>query len=118
MSSFKLFMVLLGCKPPGRHTEQHDIFFGIAESLPQLVPLIKEFWPEPDRIHLDAWREVTIVDDYQIRINVRKSTETAAFEKAKKLFFINLGGYQETKFAEQHYVLLTVKDDRAKAFRE
>lgn len=50
-SELKLFMLLLGCKPPGRHTEQHDIFFGIAASLRDLVPEIQAFWPELQKIH-------------------------------------------------------------------
>lgn len=66
MADLKLFMVLLGCKPAGRHTEQHDIFFGVATSLKELVPEIKAFWKEGgDKIHIDAWREVTVVDGLQ-----------------------------------------------------
>jgi len=42
-TGLKLFMLLLGCKPPGRHTEQHDVFFGIARSLRDLVPEIQAF---------------------------------------------------------------------------
>ena len=38
----KLFMLLLGCLLKGRNTEQHDIFFGIAETLKDLVPAIIE----------------------------------------------------------------------------
>ena len=45
MNALKLYMLLLGCKPPGRHTEQHDIFFGIAAELRDLVPEIQQFWP-------------------------------------------------------------------------
>ncbi|MEP6700612.1 MAG: DUF1543 domain-containing protein, partial [Bacteroidota bacterium] len=29
----KLFMLLIGCKPLGRNIEQHDIFFGIGETI-------------------------------------------------------------------------------------
>lgn len=59
----KLFMVLLGSKAPGRHVEQHDFFFGIASALRDLVGEIKLFWPEAgDKIHIDAWREVTAVE--------------------------------------------------------
>ena len=54
MSQLKLFMLLLGCKPPGRHVEQHDVFFGIAGSLDELIPEIKAFWPETDKIHIDV----------------------------------------------------------------
>ena len=36
MANLKLFMVLLGCTPRGRNTEQHDIF-GVGEELQDLL---------------------------------------------------------------------------------
>ncbi len=108
---------MLGATPPGRHIEQHDIFFGIASSLKELVPAMKAFWPEPERIHIDAWREVTVVENYRVAV-VPKDSPVNPQVVNKKLFFINLGGYQQNKFEEQHYVLLTVKENRAAAFRE
>jgi len=115
MSDLKLFMVLIGATPAGRHTEQHDVFFGIAESLPGLVGDIKTFWTEAaDVMHIDAWREVTVVDGYQVNI----TPKTAELTKGPRLFFINLGGYQANKFEEQHYYVLTAKENRSLAFRE
>ena len=65
----KLYMIMLGCRPEGRYTEQHDIFFGIATSLKGLIPNMKKFWPEAKgRIHIDAWREVSSVDNHLIEI--------------------------------------------------
>jgi len=62
-------MVLAGCKPKGRFTEQHDIFFGIANSLKELVPNLNDFWPEAKRnLHIDAWRQVTSIAGYTIEI--------------------------------------------------
>jgi len=114
--SHKLFMLLLGSKAPGRHVEQHDFFFGIAHSLKELVPDIKNFWPEAgDKIHVDGWREVNTVENYSVKISLKSAAMNSS---TKKLFFINLGGYQENKFEEQHYTILTVKDDRATAFKE
>lgn len=43
MKTLQLYMLLLGCKPKGRHTEQHDIFIGIADDLASLVPDILQF---------------------------------------------------------------------------
>ncbi|WP_394364615.1 DUF1543 domain-containing protein [Flavobacterium gawalongense] len=34
----KLYMIILGCTPIGRFAEQHDIFFGIGNSLKNLIP--------------------------------------------------------------------------------
>ena len=117
----KLFMLLLGSKAPKRNVEQHDYFFGIANSLKELVPQIKAFWPEAgNSIHIDGWREVNRVDDYEIRVVLKSNgaagVTTDGFTPVdKKLFFINLGGYQANKLEEQHYVILTVQDDRAQA---
>ena len=50
-----LYMIMLGCTPKGRFTEQHDIFFGIGTSLKELVADMKSFWPEAKgKIHIDA----------------------------------------------------------------
>jgi Domain of Unknown Function (DUF1543) len=105
----KLYMILLGCRPAGRFTEQHDIFFGIAKSLKDLIPQMKAFWPEAEgRIHVDTWREVTIVDDFSIEIVEKKANEKAVSDH---LFFINLGGYKENEFEEYHYKMLTIAEN-------
>lgn len=112
----KLYMLLLGSKAPKRNVEQHDYFFGIAHSLKELVPEIKAFWPEAGAsIHVDGWREVKQVDGYEIKIQPRTST---AESSTHQLFFTNLGGYQAGKLAEQHYIVLSVKDDRASAIQD
>jgi len=68
----KLYMIMLGCRPKGRYTEQHDIFFGIGKSLKELIPSMKAFWPEAKgQIHIDAWREVTTVDNYKIEVTTK-----------------------------------------------
>lgn len=112
----KLFMLLLGSKAPNRNVEQHDYFFGIANSLKELVPQIKAFWPEAGKsIHIDGWREVNSVGNFKIQIVPRTPESISA---AHKLFFINLGGYQSNKLEEQHYVILSVQKDRAQAVQE
>jgi hypothetical protein len=114
MEKLKLFMIMLGCKPAGRHTEQHDIFFALAGSLKETIPYAKAFWPEAqDNMHLDAWREVNHVDGYEITV-VPKTAETTE----NKLFFINLGGYRAGEFDEPHYKLLVVAPDLASATQQ
>jgi hypothetical protein len=105
-NALKLYMVMLGCTPKGRFTEQHDIFFGIGNSLKELVPHMKAFWPEAKgKIHIDAWREVTTVDGFSITIEPKNTSTTK-----DQLFFINLGGYKENEFEEYHYKTLAVAE--------
>jgi len=108
-------MVLLGCKPAGRHTEQHDVFFGIASELRDLIPDFKAFWPEAKgKLHIDGWREVREVDGYRLQLVPREE----AFSQAIKLFFINLGGYKLGEFEEFHYKMLVAAATKAEAVQQ
>lgn len=108
----KLFMILIGCRPEGRFTEQHDIFFTIADSIDDTPEDVINFWPEANgRVHMDAWREVTLVDGFQIKVSQKGET----LASNKRLFFINLGGYRPGEFDEPHYKTLIVADDLAAA---
>ncbi|WP_300598297.1 DUF1543 domain-containing protein [Niabella sp.] len=105
MAEYKLFYLLLGCTPPGRHTEQHDVFFCIGSGLEALIPDIQQFWPEAGgKIHIDAWREISAVDGFRIRVEVRAHRNVPT----EQLFFINLGGYLPGSFEEYHHKLITV----------
>ena len=111
MEEYKLFMLLLGCRPAGRNTEQHDIYFGIAKSLKDLIPDIRSFWKGSGNIHIDAWRVVNKVDGYEIKITEKTTNEP----EENKLFFINLGGYKENEFEEFHYKKLMVSENKGEA---
>ena len=104
----RLYMLLLGCRPNGRLTEQHDVCFVVAPSLKEAVPQIVAAWPEArGKMHIDAWRHVQQVGNHTISIEEGKSTDAAA----DQLFFINLGGYQLQEFAERHFMMLVVAND-------
>lgn len=116
----KLYMVLLGANPPGRFIEQHDVFFGIGSSLKELVPAIKAFWPEAkDTLHIDAWREVTCVNGFQVHIREKGLVQKLSDETTgMKLFFLNLGGYRQGEFEEFHYKMLAVSETVSQAIKE
>jgi len=111
----KLFMVLIGCKPQGRHTEQHDIFFGIAAQLRDLIPEMLSFWPEAEGdMHVDGWREVTQVDGQDIKVMDRSEALPSG---QKNLFFINLGGYKKDEFEEFHYKMVVAAAEKSTAIK-
>ena len=94
----KLFYVIIGATPKGRNIEQHDVFFGIAENLKDLVPAMKNFWKEAEgKIHIDCYQEVQFADGYEIKI-IEKTSQISE----NQLFFINLGGYKPGHFEEFH----------------
>ncbi|WP_428331736.1 DUF1543 domain-containing protein [Mucilaginibacter sp.] len=107
----KLYLLLLGADAPGRSVEQHDYFFGIADKPGDLVPAIRAYWPEAGKsLHVDGWREVTRVESYAISVALQKDEIAASPDQ---LYFLNLGGYTSGKLEEQHYIVLTVQENRA-----
>src|SRR6187200_2012119 len=107
----KLFMLLIGAAPPGRHIEQHDVFFGIGSSIRDILPQVLDFWPEATKgIHLDAWREVTLVNGYTVSV-----VEQQGLSSPMQLFFINLGGYKQAEFEEFHYKMIVAAPEKGEA---
>ena len=112
-------MALVGCRPIGRNTEQHDVFFGIGKEIKDIIPDLFNFWPEAKKkIHLDAWRKVEFVDNFKIEIIPKEQYLNASNKKAAKLFFINLGGYKPCEFEEFHYKIIIAALDKNSAIKK
>lgn len=113
----KLFMLKIGARPAGRLIEQHDVMFVLARQLTDVIPVVNQAWPAVKNTwHLDAWREVRRVGDYQVAL-IEQATGQPITEakKAPQLYFVNLGGYLPGQFEEFHYKTLVVADSIGKA---
>lgn len=107
-------MLLIGATPPGRHIEQHDVFFGIGESVKDLIPDVVAFWSEAKgKLHFDAWREVNHVNGFRVQVVEGQKAESPA-----RLFFINLGGYKRGEFEEFHYKMIVAAADKGEAIMQ
>ena len=110
----KLFMLLIGCTPEGRNIEQHDIFFGIGNSVKDLVPGVISSWPEAKgKLHIDAWRALTNVNGFEVTVIPHQKINNPA-----TLFFINLGGYKQNEFEEFHYKMIVAAGDKGEAVKQ
>ncbi|RYF90124.1 MAG: DUF1543 domain-containing protein [Chitinophagaceae bacterium] len=106
-------MLLIGCLPKNRNVEQHDVFFGIGENVKEVMEQAIASWPEAgNSFHLDAWREVTLVDGYRVLV-----LDYNAWQGAVQLYFINLGGYKQNEFEEFHYKMLVASPDKNEALK-
>ena len=112
-------MILAGCLPRGRNTEQHDVFFGVGKEPGDLAPALYNFWPEAkENLHIDAWREVNYVNGFIIKVYKTADGKNPPADQSHRLFFINLGGYKRNEFDEFHYKMLTVAKDKSQAVQD
>ena len=108
-----LFEIELGYKPKGLNREQHDTFYAAGESIDD--PGVRQailihtscVLKNGEKTHIDGWRIVDRVGDYQVIVVLKESPLQG---EPKKLFYANLGGYKQGVKGEQHKELLLVLD--------
>ena len=107
----KLFVVYVGGKMPTSLIELHDMHFAVGETIEDTYDqLRKQWWGVANTLHLDAWGSLEYVDGYAIHLQ-----NTPAQVTDKKLFFVNLGGYDFNEFTELHRNVFVVANNAIEA---
>lgn len=111
---YELYFFVIGCRPQGRNTEQHDVFLTVAESPAQTEDQLINFWPEANgKFHIDSWRKITRVNGHRIEVVLKE--EKTSGQNPLSLFFLNLGGYKPNDMEEYHYKEFVVAKDKSEA---
>ncbi|CAH1661321.1 DUF1543 domain-containing protein [Chelatococcus asaccharovorans] len=107
----KLFMFYVGGRCRNSNIELHDIRFSFGDSAEACFDdLRKQWWGDPETLHVDCWGAVEQADGFDVDI-----TTEAAPSAGEHLFFANMGGYDPRQFAELHRNVLIVASDAARA---
>lgn len=110
-ASARLFVVMIGGTHAKARIELHDVAFAVGDTLESTYPQLRTQWfGEPRGLHVDSWMEVDGVEGWQVRFS-----DAPAPAGSPRLFFINLGGYEEGVFGEAHKYLLVVAGDAGEA---
>ena len=63
----KLFSVFLGGRAYKCNTELHDVVFTLGEKIEDTyTDLLTKWFGLPDRLHIDSWVDLNIVEGYNI----------------------------------------------------
>lgn len=105
-----LYMFYVGGNAGKSNIEVHDIQFAVVNQPSEAWPLLREAWfGDKDKIHLDGYARIDWVDGYTI------SLSHEPYSGEKRLFFVNVGGYQPDNLAELHAFDLFVAANAAEA---
>ncbi len=106
-----LYVVLLGGTHARARVELHDIAFASASDLIGTYSQLRAQWfGEQKGLHIDAWMEVDGVDGFRVQL----ADEPPAAD-ATRLYLINLGGYSDLRFGEEHAYVLVAAASKAAA---
>lgn len=108
----KLFVFYLGGAAPGANIEVHDVQFAVAEKPEETYPtLVKRWFGTRNSLHIDAYGVVEWADGFAVTVQKEPS------KCDRKLYFINMGGYEKGALREEHEFAFLVAEsaDEAKA---
>ena len=109
-----LFLVVLGGRIPKANIEVHDVRWVIGSKIEDTFDDLRKSWfGSIDKLHIDSFKKINSVDGYKIKLkkSQNKKSKIKIFNKTKdnkKLWFINLGGYNPKSMQEKHEFGLVV----------
>lgn len=106
-----LFVIYIGGAHKCSLIELHDIRFVVGNTIEETYETLRQsWWGIPESLHLDAWGILNYADGYSISIDNESIAETK-----HKLYFVNLGGYDQNRFTELHKNVFVVAPDEHQA---
>ena len=107
-NELNLYLVVVGGRIPKANVEVHDVRWVIGSKIEDTFDVLRKDWfGAIDGLHIDSYKKIYSVDGYKIKIKksqIKKSTSKFIKEvnNNKKLWFINLGGYDSKSMQEKH----------------
>ena len=107
-NDLNLYLVVVGGRIPKANVEVHDVRWVIGSKIEDTFDVLRKDWfGSIDGLHIDSYKKIYSVDGYKIKIKksqIKKSTSKFIKEvnNNKKLWFINLGGYDPKSMQEKH----------------
>ena len=84
-------MVMLGGRHAKATTEVHDVVMAIGETLPEVMPQLKQAWfGELKGLHIDAWAQFSGVQSQGVKYQIHFS-DAAPSVSDEKIVFDQLG---------------------------
>ena len=117
-----LFLVVVGGRSPKANIELHDVRWVIGTKIEDTFDQLRNDWfGSNNGLHIDSYKKVDSIDGYKINLrnimNRESKNKILIQEKIsnKKLWFVNIGGYDPNSMQEKHEFGLVVASSPSEA---
>ena len=104
-----LFLVVVGGRSPKANIELHDVRWVIGSKIEDTFDQLRNDWFGSYKgLHIDSYKKIESIDGYKINLRNKENNEpkNKIFKKEKfpnkKLWFVNIGGYDPSSMQEKH----------------
>ena len=109
ISNNYLFLVVLGGRANKANVELHDVRWVVGSKIEDTYNVLRKSWfGSIDGLHIDSFKKIEYIDGYKINIinyekNKKKNKQSVnRINYSKKLWFVNIGGYDPSSMQEKH----------------
>ena len=117
-----LFLVVVGGRSPKANIELHDVRWVIGSKIEETFDQLRNDWFGAENgLHIDSYKKIDSIDGYKINLRNKENNEpkNKIFKKDKihnkKLWFVNIGGYDPSSMQEKHEFGLIVASSPSEA---
>ena len=104
-----LFLVVVGGRSPKANIELHDVRWVIGSKIEDTFDQLRNDWfGSYNGLHIDSYKKIDSIDGYKINLRNKENNKpkNKIYKKDKipnkKLWFVNIGGYDPTSMQEKH----------------
>ena len=116
-----LYLVVVGGRSPKANIELHDVRWVIGSKIEDTFDQLRNDWfGSTNGLHIDSYKKINSIDGYRINLREKDNKELRKndFEKKipnKKLWFVNIGGYDPSSMQEKHEFGLVIASNKLDA---
>ena len=117
-----LFLVVVGGRSPKANIELHDVRWVIGTKIEDTFDQLRNDWfGSNNGFHIDSYKKIDSIDGYKINLRnkVNRESKNKILKKVrisdKKLWFVNIGGYDPSSMQEKHEFGLVVASSPSEA---
>ena len=101
-----LFLVVVGGRAPKANIELHDVRWVIGSTIEETFDDLRKSWfGSVKGLHIDSYKKISSIDGFKINLK-KNNKQNKHFNKEKhrrkKLWFVNIGGYDPNSMQEKH----------------
>ena len=116
-----LYLVVLGGRAKKANIELHDVRWVVGSKIEDTYDTLRKDWfGSPKGLHIDSYKKIKYLDGYKINLrNVENLKINNKFPNKsntkKKLWFVNIGGYDPSSLQEKHEFGLVIASTKFEA---
>ncbi len=117
-----LYLVVVGGRSPKANIELHDVRWVIGSKIEDTFDQLRNDWfGSNNGLHIDSYKKIDSIDGYKIYLRNKENggSNNKYFKNNeisnKKLWFVNIGGYDPCSMQEKHEFGLVVASSASEA---